>query len=357
MTLNCYVLVYLELLYPNLNLFVAGDLNLPKINWDLLTTVNDGVHDILLNTFIDNCLKQMVLKPTRLNNILDIFLTNVPQLVFDCTLYDKLGSSDHESVLIQIYIPLIQIDPTLLKTSSMLDTFISWNNTSVAHAQDYLYNYNWSNIFNVNNHPRTVWSNFCFVLNDCIANTARIIRVKQHKTKPPHNPVLKRLFSLKSATWRMLRAPDLGNEKALILRKKYKAIVTRINLVILNSRKVVESKLINDGDVKKFYAYANSKLQNRSQIHSLKDSHGNIINDHLTIASIFNECFSAAFTIDNQSFPINTLPFQHFSLIHLLHLFFFLRHLYLLYLAILKIQEQLHQTDSHLTHSKLLVHV
>jgi len=88
-----------KLLDSNYYFFVAGDLNLPNINWNLSTAPNDGVHDILLNVFVDNCLHQMVSLPTRQNNILDIFLTNGPQFIFECVLKDSLGGSDHQSVL------------------------------------------------------------------------------------------------------------------------------------------------------------------------------------------------------------------------------------------------------------------
>jgi len=69
-----------KLLASKFIFFVAGDLNLPNVNWDLLSAPNDGVHE-LLHLFIDDCLSQLVSAPTRFNNILDICLTNAPQRV------------------------------------------------------------------------------------------------------------------------------------------------------------------------------------------------------------------------------------------------------------------------------------
>ena len=39
------------------------------------------LHDILLGILMDHTLSQLVHLPTRLNNILDLFITNLPALI------------------------------------------------------------------------------------------------------------------------------------------------------------------------------------------------------------------------------------------------------------------------------------
>ena len=80
---------------------MAGDVNLPDINWQ--DNCIEG-HQYSLNTnniFLEflnnNGLSQIVNTPTRGFNILDVFVTNRPSLIESCTVVD--GISDHEVVL------------------------------------------------------------------------------------------------------------------------------------------------------------------------------------------------------------------------------------------------------------------
>jgi len=66
--------------YPDSTLWIAGDLNLPDINWEDNLVENHAYPLVFNNTFLDflndNGLTQIVNSPTRGNNILDIFITN-----------------------------------------------------------------------------------------------------------------------------------------------------------------------------------------------------------------------------------------------------------------------------------------
>ena len=80
---------------------MAGDVNLPDINWQ--DNCIEG-HQYSLNTnnvFLEflnnNGLSQIVNTPTRGFNILDVFVTNRLSLIESCTVVD--GISDHKVVL------------------------------------------------------------------------------------------------------------------------------------------------------------------------------------------------------------------------------------------------------------------
>ena len=66
-------------------IWLAGDFNLPDIDWDLLNTKPGGVAPGLSKQLIeianDFGLEQVVREPTRINNILDLFVTSNPTLV------------------------------------------------------------------------------------------------------------------------------------------------------------------------------------------------------------------------------------------------------------------------------------
>ena len=61
----------------NEQIWLAGDFNLPDIDWDLLNTKSGGVTPGLSKQLIeianDFGLEQVVREPTRINNILDFF--------------------------------------------------------------------------------------------------------------------------------------------------------------------------------------------------------------------------------------------------------------------------------------------
>ena len=105
----CNSLESIKSSHPNSVFWVAGDVNLPDINWQ--DNCIEG-HQYSLNTnnvFIEvlnnNGLSQMVNTPTRGSNILDVFVTNRPSLIESCTVVD--GISDHEVVLTK---SLIQVE-------------------------------------------------------------------------------------------------------------------------------------------------------------------------------------------------------------------------------------------------------
>ena len=89
--------------HPNSALWIAGDINLPDIDWPN-TFVSGHSHSLRLNHIfldflLDNALTQMVNTPTRGSNVLDIFITDRPSLVESCDTVD--GISDHEAVFIE----------------------------------------------------------------------------------------------------------------------------------------------------------------------------------------------------------------------------------------------------------------
>ena len=66
-------------------IWLAGDFNLPDIDWENLSLKPNPRYANLSKQFLDIAadfgLDQMVSKPTRLQNILDLFLTNNSSLV------------------------------------------------------------------------------------------------------------------------------------------------------------------------------------------------------------------------------------------------------------------------------------
>jgi hypothetical protein len=66
------------------SLIVCGDFNLPHIDWSTgVATNNDPIHNFLTKIVKDNYLWQLVDFPTRINNTLDLLLTNIPEKIMN----------------------------------------------------------------------------------------------------------------------------------------------------------------------------------------------------------------------------------------------------------------------------------
>ena len=84
----------------NEQIWLAGDFNLPDIDWDLLNTkprgVAPGLSKQLIEITNDFGLEQVVGEPTRINHILDLCFTSNPTLVERASVVP--GISDHDGI-------------------------------------------------------------------------------------------------------------------------------------------------------------------------------------------------------------------------------------------------------------------
>ena len=89
---------------------VLGDFNLPDINWDTISSINNGngqLYENFTKTIRDNFLWQLVYQPTRKDHILDLVLTNIPHKISNLEIFDDIICTDHklDSVLLRFKYP------------------------------------------------------------------------------------------------------------------------------------------------------------------------------------------------------------------------------------------------------------
>ena len=98
--------------------WIGGDFNLPDIQWSSLSVEGNHTIQQVNHRFLEmvqNCsLEQVVTFPTRLQNTLDLFLTNRPSLVNRCTPIP--GIADHDIVFIESPIRASRNKPTSVET-------------------------------------------------------------------------------------------------------------------------------------------------------------------------------------------------------------------------------------------------
>jgi len=89
-----------EKIPQNSHIWILGDFNLPDMNWSNESPSDTCRFKELYDTFTENMinhnLEQMVKIPTRNNNILDLFPTNIPTQVHETKTLPGLGTSDHD---------------------------------------------------------------------------------------------------------------------------------------------------------------------------------------------------------------------------------------------------------------------
>lgn len=90
----------------NSQIILAGDFNVPDINWDTVSFISGGRYPAVSKQIIDLTheynMHQIVTEPTRGDSILDLVFTNVPTLVQN--VYVIPGLSDHEIVSVDFLV-------------------------------------------------------------------------------------------------------------------------------------------------------------------------------------------------------------------------------------------------------------
>ena len=97
---------------PMPTVVMCGDFNFPIINWETGNTVGGTLEmqrqaAALLEFMRVHCLQQMISEPTRQQNILDLFLTNAPEIVGNIEVLNTV-ISDHKLITVDTCIEDIQ---------------------------------------------------------------------------------------------------------------------------------------------------------------------------------------------------------------------------------------------------------
>ena len=106
---------------------LCGDFNLPCINWSLtFPTVSSPAANFMCDLVCDNYLHQMVVAPTRYQNLLDLVFTNQPDIVVGVQVVDNLPLTDHNAV--QFILKVATLPQTPCKRSFLCTEYSSFHN-------------------------------------------------------------------------------------------------------------------------------------------------------------------------------------------------------------------------------------
>ena len=106
--------------------------------------LQEDLYDNFTENMINHNLEQMVKIPTRNNNILDLYLTNIPSQVHETKTLPRLGTSDHDIVFHEIKVKRGRIKqiPRQVKSykkanwSDFRKDLAIFTNTFIAHKHE-----------------------------------------------------------------------------------------------------------------------------------------------------------------------------------------------------------------------------
>ncbi|KAK3870887.1 hypothetical protein Pcinc_023913 [Petrolisthes cinctipes] len=312
---------------PSKNIWLAGDFNLPDINWTAQATLDNPTHegDLLLQTdrkllhenFIDiintHSLTQTVLEPTRTqvsverhnpnirhgvtSNILDLFLTNNISLITRIRVLP--GLSDHEMVLIDA-----NIKPTTRK--QLPRTIYMYNRADMDGITQDLVEFCDSFLDSdpMASSVETNWTRLRDFIRDTMDKHIPTKTITHNRSLPWYNRQLKRLHRNKVKAYN--RAKRYNDTEHWL---EYKNIQKTLQKETKQAETKYTSTFLADNtqNHKKFFSFFKARKQDSSGITTLL--HNNSLVTHpQDKANALNTQFQSVFTHEHEHLPDMPTP-------------------------------------------------
>ena len=288
------------------NIIVLGDFNLPCLSWTDAPSplpnqqVNRNMSECAetLVTFMEkNFLSQYVDKPTRLNNLLDLFLTNDSNMVKQVTVSDtKL--SDHRMIKVKSHYGLKPTKST--KPGFTPHTFRSLNfyKADFKQLNDHLSKVDWDELKSICHPTEFPELVRLTVLQICALHAP----TKSFKSKSARLSEYRRerrtLSRKKRKLDRRLDNGDLNYDEKLKVKEKLVEIHDKIKNSITDELVKSEQDAINKikDNPSYFFSWSNRKLKCRSSVGPLLDNNGDLQHDEKIMADLLQKQFCSVFS-------------------------------------------------------------
>lgn len=288
----CAQMKNLHMKYPSSTIWIAGDMNLPDIDWNTSTITSNSnpvhINQLLLDTVYDTGSEQMVTFPTRGKNTLDLFITNRPSLV------EKIkpapGVSDHDIVFIQTNSVVPRKRPPRRK-------LLLWNKADTTKLSDSIRNF--STEFTRDNTESTdvnfLWNRFKDFCTEAIEASVPSKLSSTRFSQPWVNRKVKRLSRQKKRAYRKAK---MTNSSADF--DTYKRLQKDTRAECRRAHNTYVSDLVSENNSKKLYTFIKGRRCDSSGVSSLR-SNGVSFSDPKTKATLLNNQFCSVFTEEASS--------------------------------------------------------
>ena len=224
---------------------LLGDFNLPCIDW---TTESSKSNEDFMERIQHFNLQQMVTMPTRLENILDLFLTNTPSLVQNTETLPSLGTSDNDIVFHEVHIKIGR--PFQPKRPIRKYRRTNWEHFKTDLSE-------FGNTFIKSDHtdPNFAWNMFKIEFNRLSSMHIPTKMGKSRSDLPWMTPQIHRLLRKRDKMYTKLKHPNSS-----VTTKQFKDLKSNIQKRIGNAYWLYIESVIFTGDSqpcgnKKFYSF------------------------------------------------------------------------------------------------------
>ena len=274
---------------------LVGDFNYPNINWE---GTNEGQKECkFIDSINDAFLVQMVTKPTRhregqQSNLLDLVLVNDDQMISDITHYAKLGKSDHDVLLFDLYIPKEKQPTEEMKSEYM------YKKGNYKQMNEEAQDYDWSYLIDlsVEDQLAAIKNKLFQLIDKYVPNKKKNVRSKA-KPRWFTNRVIKKIkkkykaYKLYDETnlWKdyldYIEARDISEGARKQAQRDFEKNIA------INCKK----------EPKRFWKYVREKTKGKSGISPLKRENGDMAVSDEDKAETLNNFFGSVFTKEDES--------------------------------------------------------
>lgn len=285
----CEELQSIRLANPSATIWIGGDLNLPDINWTD-NTITGHQYPLSLNerflTFQDdNFFVQFVTFPTRINNTLDIFITNHPSLVNKC--FPISGIGDHDGVL-------VDLDTTINHYKPAKRKIYLWDKADFDSIREDAKEFSSTFVsrYSVDSDINMLWSVFKQRIKDMMCKVPSKISSTRYN-QPWINTSIKRLCRQKQRCYNKARQSGLREDWS-----NYKSINKRAQKACKEAYEAYVDSVVTTGpesNPKRFWSFIKARRTDHCGVAPLTQD-GLVCADNVGKANMLNRYFNSVYT-------------------------------------------------------------
>ena len=316
--MDCMVQIIEDLPQPMPDIVLCGDFNLPNIRWPEGTVSGGTLEEqtqarILLEITGKAFLTQQLMKPTRINNILDLYFTNNQDSITDYQV-EKTIFSDHNLITINTAYRRsgrgepenIPLESCPFAAYNFLSEKIKWEEVQRSASE-----VNWNHVME-GEEPNTMLQALTSKL---LEICSKHIPMKRKVTKRfSHIPRDRKILMRRRASLnKQLRGTHTEVKKRSLLTKVLE-IEEKLKESHKNQRSIDENRALNNikRNPKYFFSYCKKFSKTKTQIGPLKNSEGNISTDPKITCQLLLQQYSSVFS-DPQPHKIIQDPVEFFN--------------------------------------------
>ncbi len=267
---------------------IFGDFNLPVTKWGEPINSHTGLG--LYRNLQESSLYQLVNKPTRGENILDLILATDDNLVNNVEVGDEFSTSDHRIISFNL-----KFNRDLGQESH--EKIPDYKKANFAKLKIAIENTDWNTI-NTTSDIEESWQNFNSLYNKAVDACVPMRNRRTIRNFKPKwwNNNIKTCLTEKKRAHQKFKSTQNNNDKIAydIQRRRTKKLIKQ-------SKRNLEAHIANNSKAnpKEFYGYIRKKKLLAPSIGPIANENGEVTSDEVEMASILNKYFASVFTVES----------------------------------------------------------